>query len=478
MGGEFSNQKESVSKDESVFDEKEISMLRSVFNQTQIGQTQESTDGEGCTDGIISMLYPLDKLLSSQDVSFDDWIIKVGLMLRSPPSKLMNTCYSHFLSLNEIEEKEKHANMAFVKLGLIYGLGGVDAGANVNHCATKVLNFITSHTQNESNSILQSSFLYEYMPHLARSISAHVQKTMGLIASEGNLPFRKPFYSSSNDSSICNANDLLPLAWYTDGLQGEMRLLFSTDINGYDFINIREALLGYNGKTLLLFRSELKLELNESNTDTDIYNDNVNTNANANGNDSITPYVFGFYSETFWKDSKDATTSTNGNTSFVFTLEPNLRILKHLSAQYFNTTSYDKKQHGLGLGLGTGSSNSSSHSNSNSSSSNSNMNRTNKTYVDKNDFCIFIPTNLENCMSFSKNFTMKCLEIYACSGNNSDTLNNDIYNQNEYKKVKKMNQERARTVDRAQFFNNEFDREMFLGKTFAHQKDISNRDMM
>tara|TARA_A100001035_G_C27502018_1_gene372433 strand:+ start:291 stop:527 length:237 start_codon:yes stop_codon:yes gene_type:complete len=35
--------------------------------------------------------------------------------------------------------------------------------------------------------------------------------------------------------------------------------------------------------------------------------------------------------------------------------------------------------------------------------------------------------------------------------------------------------ERARKVDRGAFFNNDFDGEMFLGKTFEHRKQIQDR---
>ena len=40
---------------------------------------------------------------------------------------------------------------------------------------------------------------------------------------------------------------------------------------------------------------------------------------------------------------------------------------------------------------------------------------------------------------------------------------------------KKQIQERARKVDRAAFFDNEFDQEMFLGKTFQHRKLMEQR---
>lgn len=53
--------------------------------------------------------------------------------------------------------------------------------------------------------------------------------------------------------------------------------------------------------------------------------------------------------------------------------------------------------------------------------------------------------------------------------------NDDAYDALIKKQNKdKMISEKMKKVDKAAFVNNDFDKEMFLGKTFGHQKDMHN----
>ena len=91
------------------------------------------------------------------------------------------------------------------------------------------------------------------------------------------------------------------------------------------------------------------------------------------------------------------------------------------------------------------------------------------------DFTIFLSVNLTDCYAFGRLFDLDTIEIYACSG--CGGMEQGLKAQELYRKQALVNTERARKVDRATFFNNEFDREMFLGKTFAHHADIQSRDV-
>ena len=66
------------------------------------------------------------------------------------------------------------------------------------------------------------------------------------------------------------------------------------------------------------------------------------------------------------------------------------------------------------------------------------------------------------------------LEVWACGG---DTLlSHGFEGLGKHKVQRQAAVEKARTVDKKQFFENSFDQEMFLGKTFAHRQQAQNRD--
>lgn len=71
------------------------------------------------------------------------------------------------------------------------------------------------------------------------------------------------------------------------------------------------------------------------------------------------------------------------------------------------------------------------------------------------------------------NFEIGCIEIWAIGG--AECVETGMKAMAESQYIKKKTIEKARKIDKAQFFNNEFDREMFLGGQFQHRKDIERR---
>jgi len=244
-------------------------------------------------------------------------------------------------------------------------------------------------------------------------------------------------------------SDMLPLALYSDQVQGELLRLYGTDTDGFDFLNIKDAIIGYEGGTVVLIRAK--------------YGATGTTGAAAAGpgaeNASKTPYIFGAYAAASWKDTREAYCSADSaNLGFVFTLQPHLRVLTRETFQYLNTKSFEKSTHGLGLGGRSKA---------------------------QTSFPIFIPASLEGCKVFGVPFELDCLEVYAAGGARTKNADGSVQSQLDAglkaqvlnKKQQQVTLERARTVDRAAFFNNEFDREMFLPNTFAHKQQAQNRDV-
>mmetsp|Transcript_3611 Transcript_3611/g.5629 ORF Transcript_3611/g.5629 Transcript_3611/m.5629 type:complete len:168 (-) Transcript_3611:733-1236(-) len=139
----------------------------------------------------------------------------------------------------------------------------------------------------------------------------------------------------------------------------------------------------------------------------------------------------------------------------LFTLAPKLRIYRskaHSNGfyQWLNTKSYNLP-HGLGFG-GT-----------------------------MEGFRLFIPESLETCTAQEScptyepgrlveaeggEFQIGTLEIWGCGG--EEKVASALQAQEYERQLEEENIQKARHVDKAAFFNNEFDREMFLSNTVSN----------
>lgn len=108
-------------------------------------------------------------------------------------------------------------------------------------------------------------------------------------------------------------------------------------------------------------------------------------------------------------------------------------------------------------------------------------------------FRLFLPDTLEQCtvrgmcptyepgkLVFSDDvdvnnvqFEIEHLEVWGSGG--VAMIQNALKAQADHRVVLAETIVKARKVDKAQFFNNGFDREFLLGKTFAHHKDMQER---
>lgn len=102
-------------------------------------------------------------------------------------------------------------------------------------------------------------------------------------------------------------------------------------------------------------------------------------------------------------------------------------------------------------------------------------------------FRLFIPESLEHCSALASCpsyepgrliptgslFEMDAIEIWGCGGR--EIVQNALVRQQEERELIDENIRKARKVDKAAFFNNEFDREMFLSQTTSYASDITRR---
>jgi hypothetical protein len=241
------------------------------------------------------------------------------------------------------------------------------------------------------------------------------------------------------------------LRWYfsaytRDYAKGEWMRLYSTAEDGYDFENLRNNIVGYQGPTVFIIKTVRKA-------------------------------IFGAFCSATWKEAGD--TYFGSNKSFLFTIHPHIRIYRsnpgaRETQQYFNTRGYARDLHGLGLGKGTG---------------------REGPFSTGLEHRLFIPKSMNDCYaapscdsfeagpllgdsstsegSSSSAFEIDVMEVWGSGG--EDILSQALAGLEDKRAQKRRVQERARKVDRAAFFENDFDQEMFLGNTFQHRKQMEQR---
>jgi hypothetical protein len=140
--------------------------------------------------------------------------------------------------------------------------------------------------------------------------------------------------------------------------------------------------------------------------------------------------------------------------NFLFRMEPKIRLFRtrvstNGAYQWLNTNSFSFP-HGLGFG------------------------------GDTDNFRLFIPENFDGCIArdacltfepghlvSGEKFEINCLEIWGCGG--EEKVKTGLTALAENRKLNQQNIEKARKVDKAAFFNNQFDQEFLLSHTFSHR---------
>lgn len=224
------------------------------------------------------------------------------------------------------------------------------------------------------------------------------------------------------------------LSCVTTHLQGDIDRIYTSMEDGLSYNRLCFHLLGYSGPTLIVIQD---VEGGRSAQGTSI-------------SDSFFSFVaiFGAFCDTEWKESNRF---YGGNGCFLFRFRPDFHIYRaatlHQSGNhmYLNTKGFS-----LPRGLGVGG--------------------------DLTEFRMFLSEDFDEkcytttrCLSYEpgplssrKRFSIALLEVWGCGGEES-MLKQKAHRQDTADMIA-----HARKVDKAQFVGNDFDKEMFLGRTFGH----------
>lgn len=324
-------------------------------------------------------------------------------------------------------------------------------------------------------------FINNYFPFTAKSIETYISSVCFPKFAEGSVersasynPFRTPCLDKK--SAIVDDMDLIPLALHSSNLQGIWTRLYSSETDGLSFNRLAYHVRGYEGPTCLLIRPIVKHDGSSSSSTIP----NSGDTSRRKGQ-----YVIGAFAVDEWKEINRFHGSS---ANCLFSLASELRLYRtkyptNGSYQYLNSSTFGMP-HGLGFGGSAipGSTGASA------------------VPTEAGGFRLFIPESLEECVAtgscltyeagkllfppavsesstsiprgvdISIAFEIDVLEIWGCGGN-SEAIQQALSSQRAHRASTNEAIQKARKVDKAAFFESDFDKEMFLGKTFAHNKD-------
>jgi len=233
---------------------------------------------------------------------------------------------------------------------------------------------------------------------------------------------------------------LFVVSLQSPSLNGGWRRLYTSSIDGLSFNRLARAVCGYQGPTVLLLQDGKGC-------------------------------IFGIYSSSGWKAANQHSGGDSSN--FLFRLTPSFKVLSPKSGsdghyQYLNLNGFSLP-HGIGVGGDR---------------------------CEVKNFRLFLPEEdldqcrcRSNCTTFESGmlsveaeekvnsgeepiFELVTVELWGVGG--TTALVEAANSQKQARAIEDASIQRARKVDKAAFFENSFDREMFLGKTF-NQSDGGRR---
>jgi len=249
------------------------------------------------------------------------------------------------------------------------------------------------------------------------------------------------FFGMSTGENIHSQEDmssplLFSLACMSQSLQGTWYRLYTSHIDGLSFNRFLNAILGYEGPTLVLIR------------------------------DTQSSHIFGAYTSSAWKESKDYYGSSN---CFLFGLVPTMTLIRprcshgYKNYMYCNpkrrSKGYDGLPHGIGFG-GT-----------------------------FDHFRLFISESLQECTATTSDLTFEVGELLPSTsdiklsrttfsveslevwGVGSDVVvKNALRKRNDRREIIASNIRKARKIDKAQLLE-DFQTGLLESKMFQHRKE-------
>ncbi|OQR97305.1 hypothetical protein THRCLA_07023 [Thraustotheca clavata] len=238
-----------------------------------------------------------------------------------------------------------------------------------------------------------------------------------------SMPSTRTSYSTpelSHASDILSRGEAIVLSGQSAQLQNQWDRLYTSTQDGLSFNRLCYHLLGYSGPTLIV----------------------------CTATDGAT---FGAYCDTPWRDQSKF---FGGPGCFLYRLRPNLLVCPSSGQSGTNYMYFNTKGVALPRGLGLGGTTSKC-----------------RLFFDEDlDDCytaLKCNTFEQGSITLRASFQIQTLEIWGCGGEESKMA------QKGYRAETAELINKARKVDKSQFVNNGFDREMFLGKTFGHGTDAA-----
>ena len=444
------------------------------------------SEGQGAvTLSVLKVHIPVahlpDSLLAETSTA-DSFIIAVGSLCKpATPRVLLETLYNFAQSRSQaIDEPLLRVLFEMVHDISLWGIEPPVPSATGDSIAKKMAQFALLRAQFSakagSNSTdggeapsfdLTAFVLYsnDWLPGLSKAVVSFAIYLFLPFDNKSNGSTFVPFFAPTlldGGYAIVKPQDLVPLALYCTLMQGRLRRLYSSNLDGNSFSAISQSVVGWAGPTLILVRPRLPKAATDKQREAGV--------------------IFGAVATERWHEDRKYFGSSS---SFLFTLSPELRLLpvrgSDTNYQWLNTRGHNPKTHGLAMG---GSS-------------------------DFRNPRLFLPSSLDecfvgsNCSTFqpgalapswalrstgtgggggggvsvsdtADSVNIDCLEIWAIGGDKA--ISNAQAARGVTRELNEDTLQKARRVDRAAFFGSKFDREMFLGKTFAHQSESDGRE--
>ena len=262
MGNAFSDTTES-GLDLGLFDESENEVLQEFWSSRCLD------DKDGLVKALEAQVSKDYGFLLCRDVhttsesesdfrTFRDF---VSALIRESTSKTLEVVYSAFIADESISARNKTACLFSLLQELSYGhVAKADrdlaAATSAKFCyRARRLNWNDKEIRAAvpTNQIVE--FMREFAPFTSSVLQTHYQQLFGIPTSPSFRTFSAPSFGGSGSSSdIVKEHELMPLALYSEACQGRWQSLYSTNSSGFDFANISNAMVGYDGPTVLLIR--------------------------------------------------------------------------------------------------------------------------------------------------------------------------------------------------------------------------------
>ena len=475
MGGKSSKQETRYGD----FNQQDRDAILSIFNELSSLKPkshQRKTIGKKAIQNIfpenivfgLKLYHWMKALNNNKPITFDSYLSSIEILIREP-LEYMNTTYA-FRSKDKLQifgyislEKFSIASEELSKIALNYSQGQV--------LLNELLNMFYYPIIPEKPKDLPGKYVLDDIFRTQddivelRSFVILIKKQLPFIGRYLKIYFISKFLdrkvsiklpSLSAPSSLINSWNLPLLFLSNQAVQNvsQLQFLYSTTKSGSSFNRLAYAIRGYNAPTLILIK-----HIEEVNNEN--YDSYEKESSKSNDNTKIKTYLFGGFRKSMWTDEL----GYNGDSeSYIFSLSPVLRNMFTHNTEggtnycYMNTRKIAGSKFKVGLGFGG---------------------------VGYRNYRLWIDDDIESesytnpdDKTYEKGYLvnpstekLKIVQVEIWGMGDENTLKG----QEEFRAMEQTQVENSRKVDRKQFGQSEFDRQILFGNTFASANNKEDR---